>query len=238
MKLTVGNIGYDFGSLEAIAPYLEVTNAGVSTQWAQSVAKELKCFVTVGYPEITATEPTKRYNSIVTVAPDSSVLTNYRKSHLYYTDENWASEGKPPFFTGEIKGLGLVALGICMDINPYQFKVPWDRYEFASNALAAKVPLIVVSMAWLTRLSEEELVNDPAQPDMNSVTYWIERFAPFFHNRSQKPTIIICANRCGNEGNVWYAGSSAVICIKDGKVIIHDALGKYEERCLVTEVEM
>ena len=236
--MTVGIIGYNFESLEAIAPFLEVTTAGISTQWAEGIAKELHCFVTVGYPEVTASKPTKQYNSTVTVAPNGRVVANYRKSHLYYTDESWASEGEPAFFTREISELGFVALGICMDINPYRFVAPWDKYEFASNALAAKTPIIAVSMAWVSRLSKEELMDNPKQPDISTVKYWIERFSPFLHSHSQKPTVIICANRCGNEGHVCYAGSSIVMSIQDGKVKVRGIVGRYEERCLVTEVEI
>lgn len=43
---------------------------------------------------------------------EGKTLANYRKSFLYYTDETWASEG-PGFFSGEIDGLGNVAMGIC-----------------------------------------------------------------------------------------------------------------------------
>ena len=217
---------------------MEASSAGISTQWAQDIAKKLKCFVTVGYPEVTVSDPPKRYNSTVTVAPNASILMNYRKSHLYYTDENWAFEGKPPFFTGNLEGLGQVALGICMDINPHLFMAPWDKYEFASNALAAEVPLIVVSMAWLTRLSLEELNGDRRQPDTNSISYWIERFSPILDSRSRKPTTIIFANRCGSEGEALYAGSSTIMCMQDGKVTIYGALGRYEEKCLVTNIEL
>lgn len=224
--------------MEAITPFLEATSAGVSTQWAQAIAKKLSCFVTVGYPEITVSEPSKRYNSTVTVAPNQNILVNYRKSHLYYTDESWAFEGKPPFFTGNLEGLGEVALGICMDINPHLFMAPWDKYEFASSALAAEVPVVAISMAWLTRLSLDELVDNSRQPDTNCITYWIERFSPILNSQSQRPTTIICANRCGNEGEALYAGSSTIMSMQDGKVIICGVLGRNEEKCLITNVEL
>ena len=224
--------------MKAIDPFLEATTAGISTQWAKGIAKELSCFVTVGYPEVTVLKPTKQYNSTVTVAPDGRIVANYRKSHLYYTDETWASEGKPACSTKKISELGLVAFGICMDINPYRFTAPWDKYEFASNALAAKTPIIAVSMAWLTRLSEEELMDNPKQPDMDTVTYWIERFSPFLRSRSESPTTVICANRCGHEGPVWYAGSSIIFSIQDGKVRVRGAVGRYEEKCFIVEIEL
>ena len=217
---------------------MEATSAGVSTKWAQAVAKKLRCFVTIGYPEVTIDEPSKRYNSTVTVAPNTGILTNYRKSHLYYTDESWAFEGKPPFFTGSLEGLGQVALGICMDINPYLFIAPWDKYEFASNALAAKVPVVVISMAWLTQLSLEELNSDSEQPDMNCVTYWIERFSPILESQSRSSTTIVCANRCGSEGEALYAGSSTIMRMQNGETTIYGVLGRNEEKCLIADVEI
>jgi protein N-terminal amidase len=52
--------GYNFHSLEEIRPYLEPTTAGVTTQWAIRAAQQYNCTVTVGYPEITITEPKKQ----------------------------------------------------------------------------------------------------------------------------------------------------------------------------------
>ena len=110
--------GYNFKSLQEIEAHLEHTTAGPSTDWARTVAKRLKCFVCVGYPEhtiLTAT-PTmgvQRYNSCVLVNPQGEVVTNYRKHFLFSTDETWAEEGKEGFFAGQIQGLGKIAIGIC-----------------------------------------------------------------------------------------------------------------------------
>jgi hypothetical protein len=120
-------LGYNFPSLEAIAPHLEPTASGPSTEWAVRTSRRLQCHVSVGYPEIAATAnaPTKtaavaaatmaatRYNAVVLVSPAGEVLANYRKSHLYYTDETWAHEGKDGFFVGDTSGLGRITMGIC-----------------------------------------------------------------------------------------------------------------------------
>ncbi|KFY15957.1 hypothetical protein V492_01659 [Pseudogymnoascus sp. VKM F-4246] len=115
--------GYNFKSLHAIAPFLEPTTSGPSTDWARATAHKLNCTVVVGYPEtvdVSAKWPTspEYYNSAVAVSPSGATLANYRKSFLYYTDETWALEGPDGFFGGEFKGLGNVAMGICMDLNP------------------------------------------------------------------------------------------------------------------------
>ena len=66
----------------------------------------------------------KYYNSCFIIKPDG---TSYRKHFLYYDDERWSLEGDK-FGYMEIvtkKGLKLkLGIGICMDINNYQFKSP------------------------------------------------------------------------------------------------------------------
>ncbi|TKA66402.1 hypothetical protein B0A49_08958 [Cryomyces minteri] len=227
--------GYKFPSLEAIIPFLEPTAAGPTTQWAQATARRFKCHVTVGYPEITEEH---HYNSAVTVSPAGLVIANYRKSFLYYTDMTWADEGDHGFFAGSLGALGNAAMGICMDINPYKF-LPgiWENYEFANHCLRVSAPLIVLSMAWLTRLLPRELSIDPQMPDHETLAYWIERFRPLVEAAREDPTILILANRCGVEGDhkteVAYAGSSCVMCIQGGKVKIYEMLGKGEEKLLI-----
>lgn len=74
-------------------------------------------------------------NSTVTVSPSGTILANYRKSFLYYTDETWAAEPSNRFSITTLGSLGPVIQGICMDINPYRFTAPWSDYEFATAAL-------------------------------------------------------------------------------------------------------
>lgn len=262
--------GYNFKSLEAIGPYLEPTAAGATTLWAINTAKRLGCHVIVGYPERCA-EDGKNYNSTVTVSPTGEVLLNYRKSFLYYTDETWASEGPAgssaqhttnhtPFFTGQLGNLGQVGHGICMDINPYKFTAAWDSYEFATSMLVNHMSLVILSMAWLTRLLPHEIALEPSAPDMETVAYWLERFFPF-SAATERDIIVVFANRCGTEGTqmgfvevengvevemgdrVCYAGSSCVMQFGAGGVRIFERgetpgiLGKGEEGLLMVDTE-
>lgn len=284
--------GYNFPSLTAIKPYLELTTSGPSTQWAIATAERLKCHVIVGYPESSTTQDdnttltnktpttTRNYNSAVTVSPTGQILHNYRKSFLYYTDETWAcdymatatgaSADKPadnthlsPFFCGILGDLGLVGQGICMDINPYRFTAPWHAYEFANAMLNQKAKLVVLSMAWLTRLLPAELGIDSERPDMETVAYWLERFHPLIETRSLDEVIVVFANRCGIEGDktgsvhgenededvekgdrVCYAGSSCVMRFQGGSVRMFEkgagevaVLGKGEEGVLLVDTE-
>ncbi|TKA46261.1 hypothetical protein B0A54_03068 [Friedmanniomyces endolithicus] len=267
--------GYNFPSLKAIEPYLEPTASGPSTEWAIATARRLHCHVIVGYPERHTDPETGQmtnHNSTVTVGPSGEVLANYRKSFLYYTDETWASEGfratpwqQPFFLSSKLGGLGSVGHGICMDINPYRFEAPWSAYEFATAMLEANVKLVVLSMAWLTRLSEQELAVEPEKPDMETVAYWLERFYPLLHAGAGEEVVVVFANRCGTEGNqvrygsvqvesaheevepgdrVCYAGSSCAMRIQGGQVRMFEKaghevaiLGKGEEGVLVVDTE-
>lgn len=128
--------GYNFKSLNAIAPFLEPTTSGISAVWARDTAQKHNCTVVVGYPEtvdVSAKWPTspEYYNAAMAVSPSGATLANYRKSFLYYTDETWALEGPDGFFHGEFEGLGNVAMGICMDLNPYKFEAAWTDWELA-----------------------------------------------------------------------------------------------------------
>lgn len=58
----------------------------------------------------------KLYNSAIVVDAEGQVLSNYRKTHLYYTDDTWAKEGSG-FLKETVPRLGTTTLGICMDLK-------------------------------------------------------------------------------------------------------------------------
>lgn len=262
--------GYNHPSLDAIAPYLEPTAAGPSTRWATRTAKRLQCTVAVGYAEAAEgegnwntnfdgtirSEGGKGFNSLVFVDWMGEVVAHYRKSFLYYTDETWAKEGGG-FFSGVLPlGVGgrrvKVAAGICMDINPYRFESEWTEYEFANFVKGGRVKLVVVSMAWLTRLERAEMTGEGGKgtPDMNTVGYWVERFRPLIGpNGLGEEVIVVCANRTGEEGiaerigEVRYAGSSCVMGLTkgdgltEGNVRIWDIMGRAQEGVMIVDTE-
>ncbi|QSZ35785.1 hypothetical protein DSL72_006907 [Monilinia vaccinii-corymbosi] len=233
--------GYNFSSLDHITPYLEPTTSGTTFLWARTTALKHNCKVTAGYPEKvdhSSGESAKPecYNSTVTVNREGKAIANYRKSFLYYTDETWAREG-PGFFSGKIDGLGNVAMGICMDLNPYKFEAPWTACEFAHHILDNKANLVILSMAWLTREDAEYFNRLAKKPDMDTLSYWISRLQPVLRAESTGEIIVVLANRCGTEGEATYAGTSAVIGIKDGEVVVHGILGRGEEELLVVDTD-
>ncbi|KAF9121149.1 Carbon-nitrogen hydrolase [Mortierella sp. GBA39] len=144
--------GYVFTSKDHIRPYLEDAETGPSIQWAKAQAIRLNAHVQVGYPEkrvVNKTEPFKEeyYNCVAFVSPQGVLLNTYAKHFLYYTDENWAEEG-PSFESMPVEGLGQVGFGICMDVNPYQFKTSFSDFEFSTFHVGQRSNLLLCSMAW------------------------------------------------------------------------------------------
>ena len=247
---------------------MEPTASGPSTLWAIKTARRLNCAVAIGYPELTLDDQ-HIYNALVFVSASGAVIAHTRKSHLFYSDEIWAEEGPEGFFAGELP-LGAVrsvktgskighgdgeegvkvAAGICMDINPYQFTAPWTAYEFTTHARTAKAELIVLSCAWLTHISADDLKQMAMQPDLSTLGYWAERFSPLVGpavgEGEEKEVLLVIANRTGDEGvaervgEVRYAGSSCVMGLRKGEgsgVRIWDILGRAEEGLLVVDTD-
>ncbi|KAJ6070200.1 hypothetical protein N7467_010319 [Penicillium canescens] len=251
--------GYNFPSLEAITPYLETFGDGPSSLWARETAKRLQCMVCVGYPEIEKdpqnSGQTTCYNALLVVDKNGDFIHNYRKSFLYMCDEPWAAEGDVERSFRELKFSSLERLstikenqlfpetnekqvatsfGICMDINPYKFEAPFDKWEFASRVLDSKSQLVILSMAWTSMLSPEELEDLKDKPDMDTFNYWLQRFWPLIKRKMQhevdldggeapdspKRIIIVFANRSGEDPPadetkppVQYVGSSTILAI-------------------------
>ncbi|PBP16608.1 hypothetical protein BUE80_DR012669 [Diplocarpon rosae] len=232
--------GYNFKSLQHISPYLEPTTAGITSLWARTTALKYDCVVTVGYPEkvdITPRWPAspEYYNSAITVSAEGETNANYRKSFLYYADETWALEGPDGFYDGEIDGLGIVAMGICMDLNPYKFEAPWTAWEFAYHILRKSADLVIISMAWLTREDARAFSRTPREPDMETLSYWLARLEPVIRAEGDGEIIVVLANRCGAEDGAVYAGTSAVLGIQSGEVKVYGILGRGERELLVVD---
>ncbi|KAH0563475.1 hypothetical protein GP486_001959 [Trichoglossum hirsutum] len=235
-------LGYNFNSLSEISPHLEVTAAGPSTIWASSTARRLNCYVIVGYPEITHESegcPVSRYNSAVMVSPSGSVIVNYRKHHLFMTDETWAEEGKEGFFASDVPALGRVAIGICMDINPHRFIAPFHSYEFATHVLASSAVLTLLPMAWLASEPPSTFQTDPELPDATTAHYWESRFRPLLEGKSNdREALVVVCNRSGSEREAHYAGTSSVIGLQNGAFRCFGILGRGVEDLLVVDTQV
>lgn len=161
--------GYNFSSREEITPYLELVNQGRSTKLAREILNKFNCFTLIGYPERECADAqTRIFNSAVLTSPVGKVLCNYRKTHLYETDEVFGCTENPNkrfepvelildkdyYIKGEVADRHypkvLVNIGICMDLNPYKFEAPFNRYEFSLLCYRNMARLILCPMAWLS----------------------------------------------------------------------------------------
>ncbi|KAI0139373.1 carbon-nitrogen hydrolase [Hypoxylon sp. NC0597] len=234
--------GYNFRSLRDISPFLEPTGAGISSVWARTTALKYNCTTIVGYPEkmdVSRRWPTspEYYNSALIVNQDGDTIGHYRKTHLYYTDETWALEG-PGFFKGRLPGINSnVAMGICMDINPYKFEAPWHAFEFAFHVLESNANVVILSMAWLTTEDFGVYSSKSSEPDLDTLTYWLTRLEPLIRAETEEEIIVIFANRTGVEDDAVYAGTSAVIGIQGGEVNVYGVLSRGAKELLVVDTE-
>jgi protein N-terminal amidase len=95
------------------------------------------------------------------------------------------------------------------------------------------VNLAIVSMAWVVQqgCSSGELL----EPDIDTLTNWVARLWPLIRAQGEREVIVVLANRCGTEAEAIYAGTSCVLGIKDGEVMLYGILGRGEEKLLVVD---
>ncbi len=122
------------------------------------------------------------YNSAMVIAPDGTLVFVYRKLLLYDPDYNWARPGDAGVAILEMGGLR-VSVGICMDLNNPHF-VQW--------LADARIDICAFPTNWV----HEDTV------DMHA--YWQQRLAPTH-------TVLVAANRYGQEDDTPFSGQSAVL---------------------------
>lgn len=90
--------GYNFHSRDHILPYATAPDVGQSFKMAQEVSRLFNCYTVIGYPERfeNGTKPLL-YNSAAVTGPTGELVFNYRKSFLYYTDDDWGCKENPKF---------------------------------------------------------------------------------------------------------------------------------------------
>lgn len=93
-------------------------------------------------------------------------------------------------------------------------------------------------MAWLTHDDPREFSVHPLEPDLSTLTYWAMRLEPVIRAESKDEIIVVFCNRCGTEGDALYAGTSAVVGIKDGEVSVYGLLGRDEKKLLVVDTNL
>lgn len=187
--------GYNFHSRDHILPYTSKTKDGPSYEMAKEVSKRFHCYTVIGYPERTdSSADASLYNSAAVVGPNGELIFNYRKSFLYYTDEEWGCQENPRGFQSfplHFKGKGRdmsntnaknavdvtirTSIGICMDLSPYKFEAPFHDYEFATYNIDNDNELIICPMAWLHSSSVTKESDVDLQAKLDSIKESAER---------------------------------------------------------------
>jgi len=65
----------------------------------------------------------------------------------------------------------------------------------------------------------------------------VRRLEPVITANKSEETIVVFANRCGVEDEATYAGTSTVLGIKNGGVVVYGVLGRGVEKLLVVDTE-
>lgn len=92
-------------------------------------------------------------------------------------------------------------------------------------------------MAWLTHEDPSTFTPAAQEPDLATLTYWLQRFEPVIRDESDEELIVVFCNRCGMEDDVLYAGTSAVIGIKNGEVSVYGLLGRGSKELLIVNTD-
>ena len=103
--------------------------------------------------------------------------------------------------------------------------------------MEVKANLIIVTMAWLTREKSHLFSRLPHEPDLESLIYWVQRLEPVIKASRNDEVIVVFCNRSGVEDGAVYSGTSAVIGIKDGEVIVYGLLGRGVKELLVVDTK-
>lgn len=170
--------GYSFHDRNHILPYTSKVGEGPTYQFAQEVSRKFNCYTVIGYPEKTSddSKTATLYNSAVMVNSSGDLVFNYRKSFLYYTDDDWGCQENPMGFQqfeipvnaqdpdGTTRQIALkTGIGICMDLSNYKFEAPFTDYEFATYHLDHGTELLLCPMAWLHLAAITKDTADPQE---------------------------------------------------------------------------
>lgn len=225
--------GYNFKSKQDIDSFCDDTYdkeeiySQKTLSFGSELSKKYSSYVLIGFPE---KSNLNYYNSVYLINREGKIESIIRKTFLYETDYKWASEGDS-FKTIELisrKGDKIkVALGICMDINPYDFKSDFNEYEFGNFCLKQNVDMVILVANWLLNSSnkDKEIV-------IEAINYWLYRLYPILYNEN----IYFCvSNRIGEEVGVRFTGCSCIV--KLGKNIkLLKNLDYKEEGILIKEL--
>ncbi|OAR00595.1 hypothetical protein LLEC1_02144 [Akanthomyces lecanii] len=90
-------------------------------------------------------------------------------------------------------------------------------------------------MAWKTKQPRTQFSSKPLEPDVEFLSHWVKGLWPLVQTKLEEEIIIIICNQTGTDGDATYAGTSAVLGIKSGEVLLHGLLGGGIKELLVVD---
>ncbi|PMB68758.1 hypothetical protein BM221_005340 [Beauveria bassiana] len=183
-----------------------------STQlWAKSAAVKYGCTVVVGYPEMIhvrcgPTTEERWFSSSIAIDKFGKTVKN---------DPERAINKNEPMFSDIKTDFGKITVG----------------QSFAEHMLAVDSYAAIISMAW-AKEDPDFSSKPPYKPDEYALSCWVARLEPLVEAKRKEETLIVLCNSTGPD---TYAGTSAVLGIKDGEVLVYDYLGSSQEGLLVVD---
>ena len=151
--------GYNFPNSTAIKPYLEsIDKFGPSLNLGRELSIKYQSILVIGIRNFLMMIII--YNSCAVFNRFGQLIYNYRKSFLYETDEVWGCNENPWVPSIELDfsptsnkiredinvnetsetttQLVITNIGICMDLNPYKFEAPFNKFEFSMSSYSQR----------------------------------------------------------------------------------------------------
>lgn len=122
--------------------------------------------------------------------------------------------------------------------SPYSPDTPWHAFDFAFHALEIEADVLIVCMSWLTRKEPRDFSRTLGEPDMETLTYWVQRLEPLVRAELEREVIVVFCNRSGQEEEALYAGTCAVIGIKEGEVSVYGLAGRGTKEFLFVDTSL
>lgn len=96
-----------------------------------------------------------------------------------------------------------------MDLNPWEFKAPYEKKEFSNFCKDKNVDVIIFLTNWLNATEgDPDRFNESEERSFELLNYWLDRCSPLLTGKTK---YFLAANRCGEERLTKFAGSSSII---------------------------
>ncbi|KAJ3496855.1 hypothetical protein NLG97_g2347 [Lecanicillium saksenae] len=247
--------GTNFGSEKDKVPFLEPSASGVTSLWARTAAIKYGCTVAAGYPESanwsTAQPASAEHDSsVIMVNAAGETIANHSCGTWGMREDGFSNTvlpglGKASMGHGELKGplsTGLFLISFLRrfrltgkGLGKSEFLESEKTQAFARHLLHQHSRIAVIPMAWTTAERQRKFSCRPQEPEMDSLTCCVRRLEPLIRAEMEEETIVVLCNRAGSDGSATYAGTSAVIGIKGGEVLVYGLLGRCNKEILVVD---